>query len=173
MKQLFLDISTAIETVEAMRWVDFDLGQLENPDTQGVSYPCALISFSAGTFIDTSNDLQQGELTINIRLAFNVHERTHSKTKAARRTVGLAHLDIIKLVHNQLQGLSGEDYEPLTRSGFTTEPRADYRVYALTYSATVNDDLTDPEDENPNVTTYQPWSDLRDDLNFCHNTEIE
>jgi len=173
MKQLFIDISTAIESVDAMRWVDFDLGQLENPDTQGVSFPCALISFSAGTFIDISNELQQGELTINVRLAFTVHERTHSKTTATRRAVGLAHLDTIEALHNQLQGLTGEDYEPLTRTGFTTEPRADYRVYALTYTATVNDDLNGQEDENPNVTPYQPWPELRDDLNFCHKTEIE
>ena len=166
MKQLFKDISAAIGAVAGIRWVDFDLGQLEQEERPPVSFPCALVGFDSATFTDLGASAQQGNLTISIRLAFNVFERTHSKAATAYRDVGLAHLDTLQSVHNALQGLSGEGFNSLTRTSFVNEKRMDLRVYQLTY-ATVTDEPNTPGGGSPHP-EYASLKDLvQTETEFC------
>jgi len=172
MKELFLAISAAIEAVEGIRWVDFDLGQYEDQERQGVAHPAALIRFDSGTYFDLASEEQQGEMTITVRIAFDSYLRTHSKTDSDKRAKALEHLDMVELVHRALQGLAGENFGTLSRTAFATEQRADLRIYALTYVSLVTDD---PAAVVPGAATdFQPWREVMDgDLNFCHDTEIE
>jgi len=135
MKDLFLSISDAITTkVPAVRWVDFDLGQLDSGEAPPVSYPCVLIGFGNGDYSNLSNLVQMGEVQIVIRVAFKIFERTHSAATEVFRDVGLAHLDILQAIHFALQGLDGPAFSSMTRDSMAQEPRADLRVYRYTYS---------------------------------------
>ena len=170
MKQLFLAISAAIEAVPGIKWVDFDLGQFENEENQGVSHPAALIRFDGATFSNLAGEEQQRDMSITIRLGFDLYGRTHSLTDPDKRAKALEHLDTLELVHKAMQGLNNPQSGALTGTGFTTEQRADLRVYALTYNTLIND-----SDLVPGASTdFQPWRELMDeDLNFCHDTEIK
>jgi len=171
MKQLFLAISAAIEAVPGIKWVDFDLGQFENEENQGVSHPAALIRFDSASYSNLAGEEQQGDISVTIRLGFDSYGRTHSKTDAAKRATALEHLDTVQLVHLAVQGLNSSESGPMSRTGFATEPRADLRIYALTYSTLIND-----SDLVPGASTdFQPWRELLTDgdLEFCHDTKIE
>ena len=98
MKHLFLGISTAIEAVPGIKWVDFDLGQFEDQERQGVAHPACLIRFDSGTFFDLAGDEQQGEMIITIRIGFDLYLRTHSKTDPTKREEALEHLDTVELI---------------------------------------------------------------------------
>lgn len=162
MKELFLAISDKLqEDVEALRWIDFDLGQLEQEELPPVSFPCALIGLEEAIFEDLSQNGQQAVMVINIRLAFKVFERTHSKTQEDFRLIGLAHLDTLDAVNAALAGLSAGGAGGLKRTSIVQEKRADLRVYTLSYSTLYTDIPESP---------YVPPETLP---GFCIDAEFE
>lgn len=164
MKELFKSISDAIAGVSGLRWVDFDLGQLEQEDMPPLSFPAALVGFDAADYINLQGTTQQGELNIRIRLAFRVFERTHSKAAANFREIGLAHLDALAAVHQALQGLEGNNFSGLSRIGFENEKRSDLRVYNLIYT-TLYTDQTQSE--------YTDWATASEDADLDLCTDFE
>ncbi|MEM1369265.1 MAG: hypothetical protein AAGG02_14915 [Cyanobacteria bacterium P01_H01_bin.15] len=165
MDRVFQVISNKITSdVPELRWVDFDLGQLEQ-EQPPVSWPCALISFQAPQFQNLSRLAQQAELLIAVRLAFRVFERTHSVAQDQFRQIGLQHFSTIKKVHAALHGMDGENFKGLARASFATEPRADLRVYNLIYSCLFTDEAS---------SQYRSWTDVAPTENpdFCINTKI-
>lgn len=165
MKDLFKAISDAITAnVAAVRWVDFDLGQLEQ-ETPPVSFPCALIGFQSATFENIAGTGQQADILVSVRLAFRVFERTHSKATSNFRNEGLAHLDTIQAVHNALNGLDGDNFSALIRSGYENEKRADLRVYNLFYTVSYCDV---PQ------SAYTDWETASGgaNLDFCVNEDL-
>lgn len=162
MKEIYTAIRDAITAnVTAIRWVDFDLGQLEQ-EIPPVSWPCALVQFQDGLFVNLAVGSQQATLNIKIRIAHKVFERTHSKTNASYQAAGLAHLDVINDLHDALEGLEGTTFTALNRQGFATEPRADLRVYSLIYQTVYRENKTSEENK------YTPWGQAsQDDLTLC------
>lgn len=138
MKELFEHIVTRIKTVAAVNWVDFDLGQLEQQEPP-VAFPCALVSFTNAQYELLAGLDQQAPVTIRVRCAFRVFERTHSQRQQSFRDVGLAHLDTLQAIHLALHGSEADGFSMLIRINFTTEPRADLRVYELTYRTLLYD----------------------------------
>lgn len=151
MKDVFTSIQNKItQSVPAIRWTDFEMGQLNDPKPP-VSWPCALIDFSANT-VEPGSDLSVTEkLSVEITLGFKLRERTHSKTQAIYKDEALEHLDTVEAVRTALEGLAGQSFAGLTYTGFTRDRRSDYRVYRLTFAV-----LHYPESpESP----YVPWTD--------------
>lgn len=149
MKDLFKAISDAITTkVPAVRWVDFDLGQLDTGEAPPVSFPCVLVGFGNGDYSNLSSLVQMGEVQVVIRVAFKTFERTHSAATEVFRDVGLAHLDILRDVHFALQGLSGPAFSSLSRLSMAQEARADLRVYRYNYITVYTEGPDNP---------YTPW----------------
>lgn len=155
MKEIFLKISDKIlADVPSIRYVDFDLGQLDE-EMPPVSYPCALINISKADFQDLSQGVQQGEVLVTILLAFRTYERTNNLVAQNHRAIGLKHLDTIEEVNTALSGLSGETFDDLNRRSYIQEPRSDIKVYALTYESLYTSDpecpyVVDP-DNQPNL----------------------
>jgi len=161
MKDLFKAISEAITTkVAAVRWVDFDLGQLDSGEAPPVSFPCALIGFGNGDYSNLSNLVQMGEIGVVIRVAFKTFERTHSAATEVFRDVGLAHLDILRDIHFALQGLSGPAFSSMTRISMRQEARADLRVYQYTYSTIYTEGPDSPYEPVPEGTTVDLCLDV-------------
>lgn len=153
MKDLFKAISDAITTkVPAVRWVDFDLGQLDTGEAPPVSFPCVLVGFGNAGYSNLSNLVQMGEVQVVIRVAFKTFERTHSAATESFRDVGLAHLDTLKAIHFALQGLSGTAFSPMSREGMSQENRADLRVYRYTYGTIYTEGPDSPYEPVPEGT---------------------
>lgn len=164
MKDLFKAISTAITTkVPAVRWVDFDLGQLDSGEAPPVSFPCVLIGFGNAGYSNLAQLVQLGEIQVSIRVAFKTFERTHSAATESFRDVGLAHLDTLQAIHFALQGLSGTAFSSMTRETMAQENRADLRVYRYVYSTVYTEGPDSPYEPAPEGTT----------IGFCVDASLE
>lgn len=131
MKDIFEAISDRITAeVPAVRWVDFDLGQLAQ-EKPPVSYPCALVAFSNGDYTQIGNDANSGSITIQVALGFRVWERTHSA--GTLRETGLQHLDTVDAVRTALTGLVGGQFTGLQYAGFAQDQQADPRIWRLRF----------------------------------------
>ena len=179
-KDLFQHISDRIETVKdanneaIIRFVDFDLGQLddENPP---VSFPCALLGFGdVGDFLTFADGSQQGALTVTVKMGFKLRERTHSKTPPQYRGEALEMLNTVEAVHNALQGSGGTDtLGKLNRTGFRNERKANFRVFELDYLIDV---FTASPTWTANGGPYIPWKDLTGQPplpEFCLHRDIQ
>ena len=129
----FKEITAKILEVPAVRWVDFDLGQLEQ-ENPPVSYPCVLIGMGQSPVFASLGTVEQVELSITVRVAFRLFERTHSVNADTYRNKALEHLDILQDIHAKLNGLAGTHFGAVGRIGYwANERRADIRVYTATY----------------------------------------
>jgi hypothetical protein len=147
-KDLYEHLRTRLATVDGLRWIDFDLGQLEQEPMPPLSYPAALVAFDAPAYTQLGMGAQQATVVISLRCAFRVWERTHSKTALSFQEAGLAHMDMLADIHAALQGSSGAAFSPLVRVSMANEQRADLRVYTLQYTCEYYDSIESP---------YQPW----------------
>lgn len=152
MKVLFEAIQNKLITdVTELRMIDFDLGQLEQEPLPPLDYPACLIAFGESPYSDLSLLAQQAEVQITLRLAFRVFERTHNIASSQYRQIGLAHLNVIDKVKWALHGLSGADFDKISHRLFSTEPRADLRVYQLSFETMLT--------VQPPTEQYVSWSD--------------
>jgi hypothetical protein len=157
MQDVFLAIQSKIRAnVPAIRFIDFDLGQLEM-DMPGVSYPALLVGLGdPGVWQSLGNRVQKGDIVINIRLAFKVHEKTHSVNSSTPQTEALSHLTTAGLVNKHLSGLEGAAFTKLSRIGFNHEKRGDYRVYSYSYVSTYYDETVSILDNYTNWHALNP-----------------
>jgi hypothetical protein len=161
-KLTFVEIVDAIKPNIKIRWIDFDLGQLEQ-ETPPIAFPCVLIGLGSSPIVSNSGRVDQVSLQITIRVAFRLFERTHSVTADMYRDAALTHLDMLRDVHAQLNGLTGTNFSALTRTQYwSNEKRADIRVYQCSYGTILEDDGTDTNDTpgGGHGPVYVPWSDL-------------
>lgn len=134
MKEIFKSISDRIAyQVAAIRWVDFDLGQLDQ-ETPPVSWPCALVGFNSGEYLPLGQDGTLGEVIIEIVVAFQLRERTHSRAATSYRDEAISHLDTVDAVRIALTGLKADSFGPLTYLSFANDRRADLRVWRLRFA---------------------------------------
>jgi hypothetical protein len=150
MKELFEALQERLMDIEDLRMIDFDLGQLEAEPLPPLDYPAVLISFSDSQFLDLGGLTQNALVTITLRVAFRVFERTHSIAKDEWRAEGLKHLEVLDKIKWALHGFAGDCFAPLSHRGFATEPRADLRVYSLNFETLLS--VAPPERK------YIPWS---------------
>lgn len=168
MKVVFTAIQDKlIGDVPTLKFIDFDLGQLEQEPLPSLDYPAALISFNESPLVDLGGLNQQALLLISVRLVFRVFERTHSVAASQYRSIGLSHLNTIDDVKWALHGLSGTDFTELSHRSFSTEPRADLRVYQLLFETILL--------VKPPTSQYIPWADAEGTSglgpNFCTQDE--
>ncbi|HLW09763.1 MAG TPA: hypothetical protein VKX35_05140 [Fermentimonas sp.] len=116
MKTIYNDILSRLkEKVPAIKWIDFDTGQLESPERPAVAFPCALISISISGASDITDNVQDCTGRIRIRLAFDQQMRTEASAPDTVRNKSLQPYDIIADVYSALQGFATIHFEPLTR----------------------------------------------------------
>lgn len=140
MDKLFADIENQLNSsLNDLRWIDWDFGQLSQ-STPPVAWPCCLIDFPAAQYSNEGNYRQLGDTTITLRLGFKVYERSHNKANPVYKAQALEHLQLIKDIQKELQGLEGEIFSPLIRTSFTRVPSIKHREYIITYRTVLYDD---------------------------------
>jgi len=142
MEQIFLDIQQWIAAnVPEILYTDFDDYQLEAYDMPPVQFPCALVSFPNIRYENRGHKTQEAKVTVNIRVAFLVHERPDNYTPDTWKQVALQHWNILRKL-GQLHGTRGDKYSALIRQSLTKEKRIDLQVYSLLFDTiTIDADL--------------------------------
>jgi len=132
-KEIFNLINATVKaSVPEIRWVDFDLGQLD-AEAPPVSWPCVLVGFDDSEFVDLLQGVQQGQWMVDVKVGFRLRERTHSKAADSYRAEALDHIDILQRLHLALQAAKTGCIVSVSRVGVTTEKVPDYRIYILRY----------------------------------------
>lgn len=116
MKTIYNDILSRLKKqVPAIKWIDFDTGQLESIERPAVAFPCALISISISGANDITDHLQNCKGRIKVRLAFDQQMRTEASAPANVRDTSLQPYDVIADVYRALQGFATIHFDPLSR----------------------------------------------------------
>lgn len=138
MKQIFLAICARLKAeVPALKWIDFDLGQLDYFENPPVVFPCALIKISYPNCDDITETMQQVDVAITIRIAFNPLGDTNFTVPDAVLTRALSIFDTNDAIHTALQGFSTDEFSSLSRKSFVEEPREDgLKVFNYTSNTT-------------------------------------
>jgi hypothetical protein len=151
MTELFERLSDRLIAADGLLMVDYDMGQLDVKPLPPLAFPCALISFPDATFEHVSDRVQEAPALVEVRLAYQVFDPTHTFEGQApdRRGEGLAHLQLLQTVNRTLHQLAGDSFQDLVRVRQQTERRSDLRVYRITYRVRYREEVV--------VNDYQPW----------------
>lgn len=128
MKEVYQLIVAELRTVTAIKWIDFDYGQLENEQI-GLKYPCALVKVSANNKDIDEEGSQEKKWTVQLRLAWDaIGSRTSADTPESVLERSLAWSDTATEVYNLFQGNDLGDYSAFECTSEGQEPRSDGKV---------------------------------------------
>lgn len=100
-KAIFKDMLDRISTIESLKYVSMDWGQLEK-DPPAVKWPCALITMRDCIFTQQGQHKQLAEANIVIKVAY-LHN-AHISTNSNQTDKGLETLRCIDDIHDVLFG---------------------------------------------------------------------
>lgn len=140
---LFKSILDRIKsTVPDIRFIDHDLGQLENYEIRpSVSWPCCLIDIDKIQYSDAdSNNEQMAQGTITLRLGLVKYTDSNNLTPANVFENSLKYYEIENEVFKALHGWNPEGFSKLLRRVAATEKRDDdIRVRVITFDVSYRD----------------------------------
>lgn len=138
MKELYQLATEALKTVASIKWIDFDYGQLENPDN-GLKFPCALLKLNANNSDIDESGSQSKRWTLQLRLAWDaIGSRTAADTPESVLTRSLAWADVAAEVYDLLQGAELGNFDAFECTSEGQEPRSDgLVVYQYTFNTAV------------------------------------
>jgi hypothetical protein len=145
LENIFLKVLERISTVEEIRFIDQDLGQLENYEYKpAVSWPCALIDVEEFSFTEMGNDLQQiGQGIISIRIGLVKYSDSNNLVPEAVRANALKYYEVEQKVHQAMHGWKAEGFSRLLRRVSVTEKRDDdIRVRILKYATSFEENMS-------------------------------
>ena len=143
--ELFKRLQTAVPD---LAWIAEDYGQLDlGEDAPPVAFPCALIDFPSTSFSELSDLEQTGEVTIDVKLAFNAHAEAYSVAPESHLNASVKRFDTEQKVYTALHGWAVEKkFQGLSRTGVSTERRADgCKVRVLRFTTWYQDQCASPE----------------------------
>lgn len=143
MKQLFLLLRSLLITVDSIKWVDLDKGQLNQYDTRPpIDFPAVLIKISLPNTSKLSKTEQQCNALIKISIAFAADGDTDSSTPEDILEQSLQIYDTAQSIHELLQGFIDINIirSPLDRVSVVDPSRPDQiKVLEYTYSTRIID----------------------------------
>jgi hypothetical protein len=126
MKAIFLKVTEKLKTIEALRWIDGDEGQLDYYETRPpVSFPCALVDVELTDCQDQGETIQLVTARVTLRLAFEPLGQTNTAAPVSVQNKALEKWDTVDTVFATLQGWGDEQISELSRVSQTTEKRDD------------------------------------------------
>ena len=136
------------------KYVDQDLGQLENHNGDmrpPVMWPCVLIDIENETYKSLGENIQEGKLTVCLRIGFPPFSATSAATPVAYIQKAIYYYDLQQVLHQALQGVApgyivdGADllanvFGSYTHISAETEKRNDFiRVRVIKYTLGMDD----------------------------------
>lgn len=144
MERLIKDVGDAINAnVAAIKWVDWDAGQLESPeDNYPVQFPCTLLDIMQAIPTRAQGGVIRHLVSLRIRVAIDVYETYHiaGGTESPDRATAFNKLSIVKDVLKVVHGLNGSYFSSLQLTNWQTEQRDDIlKVVALDFQCSLDD----------------------------------
>ncbi|HHU96845.1 MAG: hypothetical protein QM237_10845 [Bacteroidota bacterium] len=145
MKTIYNAITARLkEKVPAIRWIDFDKGQLDSMDRPAVAFPCALLTISVSNARNITDHVQECTGRVRVRLAFDRQMKTDAATPPEHLEKALEPYDVIADVYAALQGFGTANFDPLVRARQDAEKRSDgLFVYFIEFSVIFEDETAE------------------------------
>lgn len=135
------------EKVPQIRFIDHDLGQLENYEIRpAVAWPCCLIDIDQLGYSDAANNLQQiAEGTVTLRIGLVKYTDSNNLTPSNVFDNSLQYYEIEQKVFEALHGWAPTGFSKLLRRVAMTEKRDDdIRVRIVTFAVSFIDESATP-----------------------------
>ncbi|SFV32300.1 hypothetical protein [Thermoflavifilum thermophilum] len=124
MKQIFETIMQLLTSVQALKYIDLDKGQIDQYDIRpAIAFPAALISLEIMNADDETDTLQRVQLQITIRVAFDFSPSTSAIAPADVRSTNLQFFDVVDGIYHALQGYTDETIDSISRLSLRNELR--------------------------------------------------
>ena len=136
MKTLMNDAFTALSAIPELKWVDDNLGQL-NQENPPVTYPCALIGIGNINQADYNSPGQVGDLILEITLVCPPSPQSEPENPQKIHAFAETVYDLIQKIDTAIYRLEGELYGPLGRIKITADTSIYPARFILSYSAVV------------------------------------
>lgn len=140
-------IEKLISDVPELRFIDQDLGQLENYEMRpAVSWPCCMIDIEDFKYSDQQNHaIQIAEGIISLRIGLVKYTDSNNLTPAATRENALQYYELEHKVFKALHGWNPPGFGKMLRRASGTERRDDdIRVRVLKFAISFTDDSAKP-----------------------------
>lgn len=140
-------VARLVAEVPALRYIDQDLGQLDNYDLRpAVSFPCVLIDMGDFDTDDMAGkNMQHAEGLVIVKIATDPFSSSNSLAPSDVRLKALEYYDLEQAVHVALHGWRTTGFSKLLRRKAGKELREDkFRVRAVAYATSFEDDTTAP-----------------------------
>jgi hypothetical protein len=143
-ERLYLDVSQLLGTLDEVRWIELECGQLEIPEeSYPVQFPCVLIDFPEAQFENETHGNQQGLINVQLRLGIDLYEDLHmvDGRDAPDKGMAIKRLALITRLHKLLHGFETDYSTKLVRTTVSSERRDDgIKVFSLLYGCAAKDD---------------------------------
>lgn len=106
--------------VPELRWIDWEQGQLEIPaEKLPLFFPAVLIDIQDIQWSNVGDQMQVGDVTIQVRLCFDIYEDLYTVDGEPNptRETALERLKLVNKVYKALQGFEGGIIQDLTEHG--------------------------------------------------------
>lgn len=136
MEVTYKELLTRLKTeVPALRWIDLDRGQLEDPEgNYTFDSPAVFISFGTIGWGSIGERVEHGQAELSFRIAFKSYHDTNNHTPESVVGLAMTDLAIRKNVCAALHGFEGTNFNALQHTGTVQEPRDDgLLVFTETY----------------------------------------
>lgn len=145
--QIFEAILQRLMTVTELRYIEQDMGQLENYEKRpAVSWPCALMDIDDFDFSDMENNLDQlAEGWLQVRVGLVKYTDSNNLTPANIRPNGYKYMEVADKVVKALHGWAPPGCTRLIRRKSVTEKRDDdIRVKILRFAFSYKESMKPP-----------------------------
>lgn len=143
MKELFKLLRSTLMGVQSIRWVDLDKGQIDQYETRpAIDFPAVLLNIELPNTDKIGSTSQQCDVMITVQVVFDFMDDTDSGTPTQILDKSLDVFDIVKEVHEKLQGLRKINVvrKPLERKSTRTPKRPDrIKVFQSIYNTRMID----------------------------------
>ncbi len=121
MRTLYNDITAVIEKeMPEIKWVDFDMGQLDIQENPPVQFPCILLDF-AYPQNQSIKKTDRMEIEINLKAGFYVIGQTNTAAPVLQRQDPMIYINVFERIIKRFSGFKTEDYAKFTLVSATPE----------------------------------------------------
>lgn len=136
-KDALIAVQNKLVTIESLRYVAEDWGQLDNYEIPPATFPCALVDGAEIDFSNGSRGRQQAVAKLTVRIgAIKKAVSMQSPNSESEFSI----LDLLSEINSKLHGLDGDRFSPLTRLRVQKITRDDtIKEYVVTYEFSYTD----------------------------------
>lgn len=139
MEQLYLKLTELLKQVEDIRYIDMDMGQLQE-EVPPLSYPACLIDISLPSCSDIQSDIQQVRALFSVKVITKSIVETNSLTAKEIISKSLEYLRLQDKVYKKLQGYKDNSFYAFSRTSVQpSNLRKGLKISVLTFETSFHD----------------------------------